>query len=126
MHLVMVPNPPFHPGGDFALGADGVLLPAPTPAAPALTFGNIGLYDTRLFIAIEPGQKVAMTPYYRAAVAAGLASRGALRRHLGKRRHAGPAGGPGCPGTSPAQRGRRAPALSGLPGQVPPPAIRRR
>lgn len=74
MHLVMVPNPPFHPDGDFALGADGVLLPAPTPAAPALTFGNIGLYDTRLFIAIEPGQKVAMTPYYRAAVAAGLAS----------------------------------------------------
>lgn len=74
MHLVMVPNPPFHPDGDFALGADGVLLAAPTPAAPALTFGNIGLYDTRLFIAIEPGQKVAMTPYYRAAVAAGLAS----------------------------------------------------
>lgn len=74
MHLVMVPNPPFHPGGDFALDADGRLLPAATPAAPNLTFGNIGLYDTRLFTAIEPGRKVAMTPYYRAAVAAGLAS----------------------------------------------------
>ncbi|MGO4332675.1 N-acetylmuramate alpha-1-phosphate uridylyltransferase MurU [Cupriavidus sp. 2TAF22] len=74
MHLVMVPNPPFHPGGDFALGADGLLLPAGTAGAPDLTFGNIGLYDTRLFTAIEPGQKVAMTPYYRAAVAAGLAS----------------------------------------------------
>ncbi|QOT77058.1 N-acetylmuramate alpha-1-phosphate uridylyltransferase MurU [Cupriavidus basilensis] len=74
MHLVMVPNPPFHPDGDFALGADGLLLPSPTATAPSLTFGNIGLYDTRLFTAIAPGQKVAMTPYYRAAVAAGLAS----------------------------------------------------
>lgn len=26
MHLVMVPNPPFHPAGDFALGDDGVAV----------------------------------------------------------------------------------------------------
>jgi len=74
MHLVMVPNPPFHPGGDFALGADGLLRPAGSAGAASLTFGNIGLYDTRMFADIEPGRKVAMTPYYRAAVAAGLAS----------------------------------------------------
>lgn len=78
MHLVMVPNPPFHPEGDFALGADGKLsLPGEAPLADGaarLTFGNIGLYDTRTFAAIAPGQKVPMTPFYRAAIAAGLAS----------------------------------------------------
>ena len=78
MHLVMVPNPPFHPEGDFALGADGKLsLPGDAPLADGaarLTFGNIGLYDTRTFAGIAPGQKVPMTPFYRAAIAAGLAS----------------------------------------------------
>ena len=78
MHLVMVPNPPFHPRGDFVLASDGRLrLPGEAVAAndaQALTFGNIGLYDTRLFRQIEVGQKVAMTPYYRAAIAAGTAT----------------------------------------------------
>jgi len=77
MHLVMVPNPPFHPRGDFVLRADGRLaLPDVDGKAngEALTFGNIGLYDTRLFRDILPGQKVAMTPYYRAAIADGRAS----------------------------------------------------
>lgn len=79
MHLVMVPNPPFHPRGDFVLGGDGLLrLPGDGAHegehAQALTFGNIGLYDTRTFAGIAPGEKVAMTPHYRAAIAAGLAS----------------------------------------------------
>ncbi|WP_404992549.1 N-acetylmuramate alpha-1-phosphate uridylyltransferase MurU [Cupriavidus pauculus] len=75
MHLVMVPNPPFHPRGDFCLGADGRLtLPSDATAGQALTFGNIGLYDTRLFRDIEPGRKVAMSPYYREAIAAGCAT----------------------------------------------------
>ncbi|CAG9174671.1 N-acetylmuramate alpha-1-phosphate uridylyltransferase MurU [Cupriavidus respiraculi] len=77
MHLVMVPNPPFHPRGDFVLGGDGLLhLPGDGGAldgtAQALTFGNIGLYDTRTFAGIVPGEKVAMTPHYRAAIAAGV------------------------------------------------------
>ncbi|WP_456282337.1 nucleotidyltransferase family protein [Cupriavidus sp. JZ107] len=78
MHLVMVPNPPFHPEGDFALGADGKLsLPGDArlaDGAARLTFGNIGLYDTRTFAGIASGQKVAMTPFYRTAIAAGLAT----------------------------------------------------
>lgn len=74
MHLVMVPNPPFHPRGDFMLGADGRLHLPGAAAGQALTFGNIGLYDTRLFRAIAPGQKVAMTPYYRDAIGAGTAT----------------------------------------------------
>jgi MurNAc alpha-1-phosphate uridylyltransferase len=78
MHLVMVPNPPFHPAGDFVLAADGGLHLPGADTVPAggvpLTFGNIGLYDTRLFREIEAGRKVAMTPYYRAAIAAGTAT----------------------------------------------------
>ncbi|MCI3203771.1 MULTISPECIES: N-acetylmuramate alpha-1-phosphate uridylyltransferase MurU [Pandoraea] len=76
MHLVMVPNPPFHPKGDFALDATGHLsLPddAPSNAMP-LTFGNIALYDLRLFDGIAPGTRLALTPLYRRAIAAGQAS----------------------------------------------------
>lgn len=75
MHLVMVPNPVFHPRGDFVLGDDGRLhMPAEDASRQALTFGNIGLYDTRLFRDIEPGQKVAMSPYYRDAIREGTAT----------------------------------------------------
>jgi len=67
MHLVMVPNPPFHPAGDFALADDGTL--SIDGGAARYTFGNIGLYDTRMFRALPPGTKRALTPYYREAIA---------------------------------------------------------
>jgi N-acetyl-alpha-D-muramate 1-phosphate uridylyltransferase len=66
MHLVMVPNPPFHPKGDFALGEDGVLA---ADGALRRTFGSIGLYDTRMFRDLAPGTKRALTPYYRETIA---------------------------------------------------------
>ncbi|MEM5327420.1 nucleotidyltransferase family protein [Paraburkholderia sp. JHI2823] len=71
MHLVMVPNPAFHPNGDFALGSDGHLA---LEGAPRYTFGNFGLYDTRMFRDLAPGTKRALTPYYREAIAQGRAS----------------------------------------------------
>lgn len=75
MHLVMVPNPPFHPRGDFALDDHGRLSLEAEPANGArLTFGNIGLYDTRLFTDIVPGTRLAMTPIYHAGIAAGTAT----------------------------------------------------
>ncbi len=67
MQLVMVPNPPFHPAGDFALGDDGVLS---LDGAPRATFGNIGLYDTRMFRDLPAGTRRALTPYYRETIAA--------------------------------------------------------
>jgi N-acetyl-alpha-D-muramate 1-phosphate uridylyltransferase len=67
MHLVMVPNPPFHPAGDFGLSDDGLLTP---DGAPRYTFGNIGLYDLRMFDALAAGTRCALTPYYQAAIAA--------------------------------------------------------
>ncbi len=70
MHLVMVPNPAFHPNGDFGL-IDGVLS---LDAEPRFTFGNIGLYDTRMFRDLPRGTRRALTPYYRDTIARGLAS----------------------------------------------------
>ena len=70
MHLVMVPNPPFHPLGDFGL-VDGRLS---LDAQPRLTFGSIGVYDTRMFRALPRGTRRALGPYYRETIARGLAS----------------------------------------------------
>ncbi|MEP9323419.1 N-acetylmuramate alpha-1-phosphate uridylyltransferase MurU [Paraburkholderia phymatum] len=71
MHLVMVPNPSFHPDGDFVLAADGCLA---LEGAPRHTFGSIGVYDTRMFRDIAPGTRQALTPYYREAIAMGRAT----------------------------------------------------
>lgn len=70
MHLVMVPNPVFHPAGDFGL-TDGALS---LDGEPRFTFGNIGLYDTRMFRDLPRGTRRALTPYYRDTIARGLAS----------------------------------------------------
>ncbi|AOJ81913.1 MULTISPECIES: N-acetylmuramate alpha-1-phosphate uridylyltransferase MurU [Burkholderia] len=67
MHLVMVPNPPFHQAGDFALDGDGLLS---LDGAPRVTFGSIALYDTRMFRALPAGTRRALTPYYRETIAA--------------------------------------------------------
>jgi len=71
MHLVMVPNPPFHPRGDFALDATGQLS---LEGMGRYTFGNIGVYDTRMFRPLARGERRALTPYYRETIAAGRAS----------------------------------------------------
>jgi len=68
MHLVMVPNPPFHTLGDFALNPNGTLA---LDGSPRYTFGNIGLYDTRMFRDLAPNTRRALTPYYQETVAAG-------------------------------------------------------
>ncbi len=44
-HLVLVPNPDFHPNGDFGLDDKGVV----TTVAPRFTYGNIALLDPALF-----------------------------------------------------------------------------
>jgi MurNAc alpha-1-phosphate uridylyltransferase len=69
-HMVMVPNPDYHPEGDFAL-ADGRLA---LDGAPKLTFGNIALYDTTLFRELPRARKLKMLPLYRSWIERGLAS----------------------------------------------------
>jgi N-acetyl-alpha-D-muramate 1-phosphate uridylyltransferase len=46
-HLVLVPNPPYHPEGDFALEGDRVTRKNPT--AHNWTYGNIAVIDPVLF-----------------------------------------------------------------------------
>jgi MurNAc alpha-1-phosphate uridylyltransferase len=60
-HMVMVPNPPYHPRGDFALVAGGLALDGPA----ASTFGNIALYRTSLFRELPRGEKFKILPLYR-------------------------------------------------------------
>ena len=69
-HLVMVPNPPYHPTGDFAL-RDGAVV---DDAVAALTFGNVALYDSALFAGVPRGVKLKMLPLFRAWIARGIVS----------------------------------------------------
>ena len=69
-HLVMVPNPAYHPGGDFVL-RDGMLA---ATGAPRLTFGNVAVYDTALFRDLARGEKIKMLPHFDAWIARGIVS----------------------------------------------------
>jgi len=70
LHMVMVPNPPYHARGDFSLQEDRLAL----DGANRCTYGNIGLYRTSLFAELPRGQKLPMLPLYRRWIATGWAS----------------------------------------------------
>ncbi len=89
VHLVMVPNPPYHASGDFVLVDSGreasgraipqghLHLPAADAAGNAAgcrTFGNIGIYDTALFRELPRGAKLALLPLFRRWIADGIVS----------------------------------------------------
>ncbi|MCC7328234.1 MAG: nucleotidyltransferase family protein [Burkholderiales bacterium] len=65
VHLVMVPNPPYHPAGDFALDGEHVRRDGPN----RLTFGNIGIYDSALFRELPRGAKLKLLPLYHEWIA---------------------------------------------------------
>jgi MurNAc alpha-1-phosphate uridylyltransferase len=70
-HLVLVPNPPQHPAGDFALAADSGLVAA--SGAIQHTFSGIGVYRPEFFNAVPAGpQKLA--PFLRHAMQSALVS----------------------------------------------------
>ena len=69
-HLVLVPNPPYHPGGDFAL-ADGLIA---LERSPRHTYASIGLYDTDLFRELPRGTKLKLLPYLQRWIADGQVS----------------------------------------------------
>jgi MurNAc alpha-1-phosphate uridylyltransferase len=50
-HLVLVPNPPHHVGGDFYLDGEKVY----SRGTPLFTFSGIGIYHPRLFDGCRPG-----------------------------------------------------------------------
>ena len=68
-HLVLVPNPPQHPQGDFFF-ADGALQETGTTK---LTFSGIGMYRAELFTGCREGA-FPLAPLLRAVIAQGRAS----------------------------------------------------
>jgi MurNAc alpha-1-phosphate uridylyltransferase len=75
-YLLLVDNPPHHPGGDFSL-AEGRVLQADIGR---LTFSGIGVYRAALFAGCEPGA-FPLAPLLRRAMDAG---RVGGRRHRGQ------------------------------------------
>ena len=70
LHMVMVPNPSYHPNGDFVLRAGHLAL----DGTPRLTFGNIALYRTLLFGELPRGEKRNILPLYKDWISRGWAS----------------------------------------------------
>ena len=68
-HLIMVPNPPHHPHGDFFL-RDGRL---DDTSGVSATYAGIGVYAPELF-AGHPGGRFPLAPLLREAIAAGRVS----------------------------------------------------
>ncbi len=69
-HLVMVPNPPYHARGDFALEGERIHWDGPS----RLTFGSIALYDTALFRELPRGIKIKLLPLLHDWIHRGLVS----------------------------------------------------
>lgn len=68
-HLWLVPNPPFHPGGDFAIDADGFARDDPGEAhAPRLTYANLALVHRDLVRGIPPGTRAKLVDPLRAGM----------------------------------------------------------
>ena len=76
LHLVMVPNPAYHPAGDFALvaGAAASAGRIALDGEARLTYGNIGVYDTALFAELPRWTKLQLLPLLRDWIGRGLAS----------------------------------------------------
>ena len=79
-HLWMVPNPPFHPRGDFAFGAALPALDAQAALAAPIggddsvgqdgaTYANLALMRPALCAGVTPGQRSALGPHLHEGVA---------------------------------------------------------
>lgn len=71
-HLVMVPNAPHHPRGDFVLRDDRLDLAGEEPA-DTCTYSGIGVYSPGLFRGLAPGY-APLRPLLNAAITAGRVS----------------------------------------------------
>lgn len=69
-HLVLVPNPPHHPEGDFALVDGRVSI----ETGDRYTYSGIGFYSPALFSAVSRGSKAPLAPLLRDAMGRGEVS----------------------------------------------------
>lgn len=63
-HLLLVPNPPHHPDGDFTL-IDGRVGET---GGPKLTFSGVAAYHPALFAALDPDMPAKLAPVLRVAM----------------------------------------------------------
>lgn len=82
-HLVLVPNPPHHPEGDFVLDAatHKVRASPRVTGEQALTYAGIGLYHPALFAGLDGQTPAKLAPLLRAAMTEGRISG---ERHAGR------------------------------------------
>jgi MurNAc alpha-1-phosphate uridylyltransferase len=69
-HLVLVPNPPHHPAGDFTLDAGRI----GNAAAPRYTYAGIAMIAPALFAGVAAGSKAQLAPLLRTAAERRLVS----------------------------------------------------
>jgi MurNAc alpha-1-phosphate uridylyltransferase len=62
--LVLVPNPPHHPRGDFGIDASSRV----TTSAPLLTYAGIAVFEPRAFAQLAPGRRP-LKPWLDEAIA---------------------------------------------------------
>ena len=69
-HLLLVPNPPHHPEGDFTL-QDGRVG---NGAGSRYTYAGIAVLSPQLVAGVRPGEKAQLAPLWRAAAERGAVS----------------------------------------------------
>ena len=72
-HLVFVPNPPQHAGGDFCLDGE-VVHYASSGLGPTLTYAGTGVFSPEFFTTVPDGAVMKMRPLLDAAIAHGKVS----------------------------------------------------
>lgn len=73
-HLVLVPNPPQHPGGDFTLREGRIGNGPGSPSSPRYTYSGVSVIAPALVAGIAAGQKAQLAPLWRAAAETGAVS----------------------------------------------------
>lgn len=68
-HLVMVPNAPHHPGGDFVLKGWQLCLTSDDERNPTCTYSGMGVFHPQMFAGVPPGIK-ALLPLLESAILA--------------------------------------------------------
>ncbi len=70
-YVLLVPNPPHHPQGDFVLFPNGRIAAGSDTVAPRLTFAGVGMYRAQLFADVPAHTRLPLAPLLRAAAAQG-------------------------------------------------------